>query len=240
MPNENENHSTCKQVLLDMLVACPQYTDKIQDLLHTMSDDDFNNADRQFNKHQYPINKITYSKTSNVEACPEWITLTQISRDACLVLDALIKINKSPHNLVAIPVESKDNYDLKIMTNLDKRNIRKAIAILLQYDVLRIYEKPKKNQPTVYMINPKFATVGKSDIEIWNQLERGSAELDKLDCHIQLIPTTKTDVYYDNDGNEKIYTRDLKVSKVIAPCGTHSIMNLIIDLINSMTDKSKK
>ena len=63
------------------------------------------------------------------------------------------------------------------------------------------------------MINPKYSTTSKSNIDMWYELEKGSAKFNNVhDYQTQLIPITKQKAYYDDEGNETVYKSNLKVS----------------------------
>lgn len=223
MSQDNKYNSTLKQILLDAIVEYPDLSKQINDFMNLFTDSMYTKVDDRFNRHQYPSDKITFNKTSNLEACPELQALLKEDENAYIILKTLIDINKSPNNLISIPVRStaKDEINicnLQFITGIRKDNIYKSIKILLAYDFIRIFQESKRSQATIYMINPKYSTTSKSNIDMWYRLEKGSAKFDNIhDYQTKLIPITKQNAYYDDEGNETVYKTNLKVSTLTVP-----------------------
>ncbi len=223
MSQDNNINSTSKQILLDFIATFPSKTQEINEFMKLWSDNDYNEVDKKFSSHQYPTNKITFNKCANLEACPELQALLREDENAYIILKTLIDINKSPNNLISIPVRStaKDEINvcnLQFMTGIRKDNIYKSIKVLLEYDFIRIFQEAKRGHPTIYMINPKYSTTSKSNIDMWYGLEKGSAKFDNIhDYQTKLIPITKQKAYYDDEGNEIAHNMNLKVSTLTVP-----------------------
>lgn len=223
MSQDNKYNSTLKQILLDAIVEYPDLSKQINDFMNLFTDSMYTKVDDRFNRHQYPSDKITFNKTSNLEACPELQALLKEDENAYIILKTLIDINKSPNNLISIPVRStaKDEINvcnLQFMTGIRKDNIYKSIKVLLEYDFIRIFQEAKRGHPTIYMINPKYSTTSKSNIDMWYGLEKGSAKFDNIhDYQTKLIPITKQKAYYDDEGNEIAHNMNLKVSTLTVP-----------------------
>lgn len=222
MSQDNKYNSTLKQILLDAIVEYPELSQQINDFMNLFTDNMCTKVDDRFNRHQYPSDKITFNKTSNLEACPELQKLANKSKDAYVIFKMLIDANKSPNNLMSIPLHGTNKYvdvcNLQFLTGIRMENIRKAIKLLIEYDFLRIYKQHVGNKPTIYMINPKYCRTGKSNTKVWDELKKGPAEFDSVnDYQIQLISSVKQNAYYDDEGNETVYKTNLKVSTLIVP-----------------------
>ena len=239
---KNEIHSTIKQILIDLLAECPDLIQQIDEIDKKLTNDICKKVDDRFYRHQYPLKKITYNRTSNIETCPELQSLFRLSVNAYAIFKNLIDINESNNNLVRIPMRSKSKNKvictLQDMTNLDIKSIRKAIKILVDYDFLRVFQQPVGNKATVYMINPKYSLTGKEQILKWNELEKGSMVFDDIaDYRAQMTTYIEQDAKYDDSGNETLYDTHFKITEMVIPNGDATATEI---LINSMTDMSQK
>lgn len=221
---DNNINSTTKQVLIDLLAEFPELSKKINELQESLTDDMYQKVDERFNRHQYPSSKITYNRVSNLESCPELQQLANKSKDAYMIFKMLIDVNKSPNNLISIPLRGANKLDacnLQYLTGIRMENIRKSIRLLLEYDFLRIYQEHQGPKPAIYMLNPKYCETGKpnfTNANIWNDLKMGPAEFDNMhDYRTQLNPLTKKDAYYDDKGNETLHDVKIKVSTLTEP-----------------------
>lgn len=222
MSQDNKYNSTLKQILLDAIVEYPELNKQINDFMNLFTDNMCTKVDDRFNRHQYPTTKITYNRVSNLETCPELQKLLQVSKDAYIIFKMLIDINKSPNNLVSIPLHGTDKFvdvcNLQYLTGIRIKNIRAAIKVLVEYDFLRIYKQHQGTNPTVYMINPKYSITAKEQITKWNELKKGLGEFDYIpEYQTQLIPNTEQKFYYDDDNNEVEYIAKYKLSKLTVP-----------------------
>lgn len=223
MSQDNKYNSTLKQILLDAIAAFPNKTKEINEFMQLWSDDDYKEVDKIFANHQYPQDKITFNKQSLLEKCPELQKLLHKSKDAFLIFEVLLTINKSPNNLVRIALTSRtkgmiDVCNLQYITGICIDNIRKAIKLLLAYDFIRVYKQHIGTNPTVYMINPKYCTACKANNLKWDELEKGPLEFDNThNYRIQMIQFTEQKNGYDSKGTEVLYDVHYKASEIIVP-----------------------
>ena len=247
MSQDNNINSTSKQVLLDFIAAFPNKTKEINEFMQLWSDNDYKEVDKKFANHQYPQDKITFNKQSLIEECPELQKLLLLSKDAFIVFEVMLTINKSPNNLIRIALKSKtkgiiDVCNLQYMTGIRIDNIRKAIKLLLAYDFIRVYKQHIGTNPTVYMINPKYCTACKANNLKWDELEKGSLEFDNLhNYRIQMIQFTEQKSGYDDNGNDTLYDTHYKASEIIVPNPDIESDFIKPDKhITSMTDTNQK
>lgn len=247
MSKDNNINSTSKQLLLDFITAFPNKTKEINEFMQLWSDDDYKEVDKKFANHQYPQDKITFNKQSLIEECPELQKLLLLSKDAFIIFEVLLTINKSPNNLVRIAFASRakgiiDVCNLQYITGICIDNIRKAIKLLLAYDFIRVYKQHIGTNPTVYMINPKYCTACKANNLKWDELEKGPLEFDNAhNYRIQMIQFTEQKNGYDSKGTEVLYDVHYKASEIIVPNpDIESEFAKPNKFITSMTDTNQK
>lgn len=247
MSQDNNINSTSKQLLLDFIAAFPNKTKEINEFMELWSDNDYKEVDKKFANHQYPQDKITFNKQSLIEECPELQKLLLLSKDAFIIFEVMLTINKSPNNLVRVALKSKtkriiDVCNLQYITGICIDNIRKAMKLLLAYDFIRVYKQHIGTNPTVYMINPKYCTACKANNLKWDELEKGSLEFDNLhNYRIQMIQFTEQKSGYDDNGNDTLYDTHYKASEIIVPNPDIESDFIKPDRhITSMTDTNQK
>ena len=247
MSQDNNINSTTKQVLIDLLAEFPELSKKINELQESITDSMYQKVDERFNRHQYPQDKITFNKQSLIEECPELQKLLLLSKDAFIVFEVMLTINKSPNNLIRIALKSKtkeiiDVCNLQYMTGIRIDNIRKSIKLLLAYDFIRVYKQHIGTNPTVYMINPKYCTACKANNLKWDELEKGPLEFDNAhNYRIQMIQFTEQKNGYDSKGTEVLYDVHYKASEIIVPNpDIESEFAKPNKSITSMTDTNQK
>ena len=247
MSKDNNINSTSKQLLLDFITAFPNKTKEINEFMQLWSDDDYKEVDKKFANHQYPQDKITFNKQSLIEECPELQKLLLLSKDAFIIFEVLLTINKSPNNLVRIAFASRakgiiDVCNLQYITGICIDNIRKAIKLLLAYDFIRVYKQHIGTNPTVYMINPKYCTACKANNLKWDELEKGPLEFANAhNYRIQMIQFTEQKNGYDSKGTEVLYDVHYKASEIIVPNpDNESEFAKPNKFITSMTDTNQK
>ena len=154
----NPRHSTCVQVLLDLMKASTGQTERTQGLLqelyeHLSADSEWADAaDKIFASHTYPPGAITYSKRPTMHQNRTIYTLSPAARQ---VLTALIDAVTARTRLVRFRRD-----DMASLLSLSNKTVSRAIAELLEAGCIREEQPSRRHDPAVYEINPALVWIG--------------------------------------------------------------------------------
>lgn len=150
----NPDNSSIMQALLDIKAAGGSFT-TINDLLMFLENDPnlLKEAELRFHRHQYPQRSITFTKVSNKVEFSRFL-----SYNALTILTALYQ-NMWHGNMIQI--RRKDI--VKITSISSFRPIKDAFEELINKGCIAVAVPGTTRRPTVYMVNPEIATVGRDD-----------------------------------------------------------------------------
>lgn len=152
-PN-NRDCSSCRQALLDLKIAGfpNDLIDQLIDFAN-VNQEALENADKAFQEHQYPQHSIKFVKMSNeIEFCK------YIGAPATAILTAMCQ-NMRTGNKIQL-----SQSDLLNITGVgNKKTVSKALGELMENGYIALVIDGNTRRSPVYMVNPKIATVGKSN-----------------------------------------------------------------------------
>lgn len=221
-PN-NPNNSPIVQALLDMKAnSFPKAEIDSLLLFYENSPISAEEADKEFNQHQYPDDNLTFCKaTRELEYC------RYLSSDAVKVLNVLIQ-NMNTQNNIEMSIS-----DIKLTGNLPDKRATKALHELRENGCIAVRLNRNKIHGTIYMVNPKIATVGKviskSSLEhiFWRFADEDAHTVWKQNNKVKTYTRGYDKQSYHNDNDEMNYVRFNKINDIIgkdetsiAPKGT--------------------
>lgn len=155
----NPNNSSLTQMLLDLqTVACLENEHGISALCSKLLEELKNKnslqkkVDDKFNAHKYNQKNITYSKLENFKNLK---FVNNLSSNSVKLLFLIIQ-TASQDNLIEIRVSV-----LMEVLKLSKPTVIKCLSELVDVGAISVMRKKNKLQGTIYMLNPKIASVGK-------------------------------------------------------------------------------
>lgn len=113
--------------------------------------------DDVWNSHQYPMESLVFTRlTREFEIVAKLPSLEKFGTQAVSLLH-LIMGNMGPNLQFAIPRQ-----DIMDLLNCAKTTVIGATKVLLKYGIIAVFQEAKgRGNPTIYMLNPMIADVGK-------------------------------------------------------------------------------
>ena len=172
---DNKIKSTTKQILLDMMVACPSHCKEIEDLLKSLTDEDFQDTDNQYRLHQYTDHSIRFVQSSNLNACPHLSTLLYAHPTAHhilhLMIERMCKDGTVSMQVYKSKTKKTQGNSVQELLQLRPTTIRNEIQTLIECGFIALYKKAAGHDPAIYAINPQVAKIGNKSITesaFWN------------------------------------------------------------------------
>lgn len=112
--------------------------------------------DKKYRSHQYPSESLVFTRFSRENSIAENLQKNvRFGETAVSLLDMIVK--NIPQNLTfAMSVKEV----AKIMGWSDSK-VKRATKILRDYGIIAVIQQGKRGNPTIYMLNPMVADVGK-------------------------------------------------------------------------------
>lgn len=132
----------------------PDLAVTVQSLKHNLNDDDIEAINKIYNRKLYPEQEIYYSQIRNHDSCNAKVGLNVYESSILhLLIDCM---SQSGYVSVPIPIMCEE------LSIKSPKTVRKAIQVLLQRDLIRIYRNSSRHTGIIYMINPLVANSGKN------------------------------------------------------------------------------
>lgn len=132
----------------------PDLAVTVQSLKHNLNDDDIEAINKIYNRKLYPEQEIYYSQIRNHDSCNAKVGLNVYESSILhLLIDCM---SQSGYVSVPIPIMCEE------LSIKSPKTVRKAIQVLLQRDLIRIYRNSSRHTGIIYMVNPLVANSGKN------------------------------------------------------------------------------
>lgn len=163
--NENPTNSSVVQMLLDIEKCGIDIPDDLRRQIIAKKEE----IDDTWDSHQYPSESLVFTRVSRENSIVENLQKNvRFGETAVSLLDMIVK--NIPQNLhFAMSVKEA----AKIMGWSDSK-VKRAMKILRDYGIIAVVQQGKgRGNPTIYMLNPMVADVGKKkppqvQEEFWN------------------------------------------------------------------------
>lgn len=214
----NPNNSSLVQILLDLHSVTSLNNDietlELCEKLLAKLDNRFSlqdQVDQKFNAHKYNDQKLKYSKLENFKSLK---FINNLSANSVKILFLIIQ-TVSQDNLIEIKIDT-----FMDVLKMSKPTVTKCLSELVESGSVSKIENRNKAHGTIYMLNPKIASVGKhTHNKIYEKVAQESAlaKFEELNNNHYSITHSKGIVPINKDENkymtynslEKIYDEDL-------------------------------
>lgn len=154
--SNNEKNPNClavKQMALDMLWGDFPSDLQLKDLPEYIEShlSQAKKVDEKFNSHQYPDDKLVFSKKNETIPLASLLTVYELS-----IIELMMELS-GVENLVELSIQDIMNYS----GVHNKNTITKSLKRLIDDGFIAIMFNRNKTHGTVYMLNPNINTIGR-------------------------------------------------------------------------------
>lgn len=147
MNKKNKHNSSVYQALLCLQAQGVDLSSVV------FTEEQLMDADRDFGRHQYPENALDWQKQYNLKSSRAIFAIKTLTEMKILLL---FIYTMATSNRVSVSIET-----LADIVSADERTVKRAINSLCEGGYIQRCTLSKKGQPTVYLVNPQLAKVGK-------------------------------------------------------------------------------
>lgn len=209
--NLNPNNSSSIQMLLDLysisnknndietLGLCEKLLDKLNNNYSLQKQ-----VDDKFNSHKYNEKNITFSKLENFSNLK---VINNLSPNSVKILFLIIQ-TVSQDNLIEIRIST-----FMDILKMSKPTITKCLSELVESGAISKLQNRNKTQGTIYMLNPKIASVGKHlHNKIYEEITQGSSltKFEKLNKNNYSIISSKGYISINESENKYLNFNSLE------------------------------